>query len=326
MFRITSEEISTRVAEICKGFESILAAIAMGSCARGEETYFINRDGDKEMMSDFEMLIIIKDDSETEKISGQLNRYRANLIPIRQSENFDLEWAFKTQQQLKTLDKRFIFFETKAAGKVIYGERDVLNYFPDINTHNLNYSELNTVIIHRLYHVLRDIGSTDERYKKYLIARNSLDFATAILPLTGVLEASYSKRMDDIERIAEQYQIPDALIKRQRDYLVMKRNYSSSLYEHYEYAGMLQAFIDDFQLLKSLQCKLQNGVLFRENRRRMLSAVFHVDIKNIIICLHWKERLSSLCDELFQMLEVGTVQETQLAMVKDQMMELFGYC
>lgn len=326
MMEITAHAISREVAAVCKEFSTIISVLAMGSCARDEETYFTNINGQKEMMSDFEMLIITSSNAETVEISEKLSKLREKLLEIRHSQSFDLEWSFKNVNQLKMLDKRFIFFETKAAGKIIYGENSILNHFPDINLHNLNYCELNTVIIHRLYHVARDLASKDEQYKKYLIARNSLDFATAFLPLAGILTATYTRRMAELEKIAEKYKIPDDLIHRQRNYLVMKKDYSSKLYNAYQFSDMLQDFYQDFQLLKYLQCQLQSGVLFRNGKRRLLSALYHGNIKSLKLYLQWQNSLNMLCDELFMTIACENVQEQDLTKIKTQMMELFGYC
>ena len=107
--RITSSEIASEVEIICRRHNCVLAAISMGSCARGEETYFINEMGQEEMMSDFEMLIITETSSNTEVVDKDLNELRKELKSISHSCNFDLEWSYKTIDELKRLDKRFIF-------------------------------------------------------------------------------------------------------------------------------------------------------------------------------------------------------------------------
>lgn len=323
---ISAESISAYVAEECKKHESVIAVVLNGSCARGEETYFINEDGYNEMISDFEMLVIVKSHTETESVSAGLENLRNRLIEIRHSKNFDLEWSYKTPKDLRWLDKRFFFFETKEASKVIYGDESVLRLFPEINLGNLNYSELNTVIIHRLYHVLRDMQLDDEKYKKYIIARNSLDFPTAFLPLTGILVASYAGRMAEFEKVASRYQIPTDLMKRQQDYLIMKRNFSSNLYDTYSYEKMLCDFYNDFQFLKSLQMKLQDGVLFKANRRMMMSAIYRANIHCFKKSLQWRRILSLLCDEMFDVIKAGIVDDEKLKTIKITMTELFGYC
>lgn len=323
---INAESISKEIAGICERHSGVISVVLNGSCARGEETYFINSDGQNEMMSDFEMLIIVAKMVDRVAISKSLSELRNRLLAIRQSENFDLEWSYKTPDDLRRLDKRFFFFETKESDKVIYGDKDIIESFPDINLQNLNYSELNTVIIHRLYHVIRDLRSTDEKYKKYLIARNSLDFATAILPLSGVLVASYGRRMIEIEKIASELQLPDELIQRQLDYLVMKKDYSSALYDFYCYEDMLQNFYADFQLLKKLQAQLQGGTIFRRNNRRLLSSIYRANLKNLKICIQWQSRLTALCEDMFEIIKNGAVSERELAALKVQMSDLFGYC
>lgn len=324
--RINARSISEEVARICEQHSGVVSVVLNGSCARGEETYFINSDGQNEMMSDYEMLIIVKDTANREAISQSLTELRNQLLTIRSSENFDLEWSYKTLDDLRRLDKRFFFFETKESARVIYGDKDIIGLFPDINLQNLNYSELNTVIIHRLYHVIRDLGSTDEKYKKYLIARNTLDFATALLPLCGVLVASYEKRKIEIEKIATELQLPDELLQRQRDYLAMKKDYSSNLYDSYYYKEMLRNFYTDFELLKKLQAQLQGGRLFRNDKRRLLSSIYRGNLKGLKNCIQWQERLTVLCEDMFKTIKNGEVSESELSTLKVQMSELFGYC
>lgn len=324
--RITVDEISYRVAEICQKYATVLAAVLMGSCARNEETYFVNCIGQREMMSDYEMLIIVKCHSDMDAISDSLCRLRDELIKDRHSDNFDLEWMFKTVEEIRRIDKRFIFFETRFYSRLVYGDAKILNEFPKINISNLNYSELNTVIIHRLYHVIRCMNSEDEHFKKYLIARNTLDFSTAFLPLVGILIPSYSARTMELEKIAESHMLPQELVNRQHDYLIMKKDYDAEQYNDYSYEIMLQKFYEDFMLLKFLQCRYQRGVLFRSNIRNMLSAIYRFDIRRMIICLKWGKLLTSLCDEMFDLIKNGKVDEIELNNLKKMMKELFNYC
>ena len=324
--RITADEISRYVAELCVTDPNILAVFLMGSCARGEETYFINILGEKEMMSDYEMLIIVNSHSDTNAISDRLSAMRNELISERHSENFDLEWMFKSVNEIKRLDRRFIFFETKYYGKLVYGNIKLLDLFPDINIGNINFSELNTVIIHRLYHVIRSMSSENEHYKKYNIARNSLDFSTAFLPLTGVLVPSYARRTAELGKIFERYKLPEGLVKRQRDYLIMKKDYNAEQYNAYSYDQMLKDFYMDFMLLKELQQRYQNGVLFKTGKRNMISALYRHDIKRIIICLEWGKRLTSLCDKMFDIICTGEIDDFELNSIKSTMQELFHYC
>lgn len=323
---VNAASISEYIRQRCINDDNVIAVITMGSCARNEETYFLNNYGNKEMLSDYEMLIIVKALNNTMILSSKLNELRNQLLLISNSTSFDLEWSFKTREELDRLDKRFIYFETRESGKVIYGDKNILNFFPIITISNLNYSELNTVIIHRLYHVVRDLKHPDEHYKKYLIARNSLDFATAILPLTGRLVATYEKRQKTLEELSEKYNISKNIIHRLRDYLNMKKDYDSILYKRYELEHMLSDFYSDFILLKEIQAELQNNTTFRINKRKVLSSIYRKDIKSLIICFTWKKRLNNLCRTLFKCLENRTISNCELQNLKNTMEEYFGYC
>ena len=207
-------QISEKVRETLAGCPEVVAALLMGSCSRGEETYFINGRGERELLSDYEMLIIVHDKMDTKVSDNKLKLLASELKGQSSSPCFELEWSYKTEHQIKKLDKRFIFFEARESACTIYGNKSAIELFPVINIKNLNFCELNTVIIHRLYHVLRDCLNTDEHYQQYLIARNTLDIPTAALPLCGILQSSYGRRNKSFSEYALQYGFSEELMGR----------------------------------------------------------------------------------------------------------------
>ena len=301
-------QISEKVRETLDGCPEVVAALLMGSCSRGEETYFINGRGERELLSDYEMLIIVHDKVDTKVSDDKLKVLARELKEQSSSPCFELEWSYKTEHQIEKLDKRFIFFEARESACTIYGNKSVIELFPVINIKNLNFCELNTVIIHRLYHVLRDCLNADEHYQQYLIARNTLDIPTAVLPLCGILQSSYEKRNKSFGEYALQYGFPKELVTRLTDYLQMKKDYNADEYKKY-----------------SLEFMKKHNHAFRENIRLFISAVYRRNIKMLRTSLCWEKLNESLYQKMIQMLAKDDISNIELRRLQDEMFELFNY-
>lgn len=319
------KQISEKVKLTLSSCQEVIAALLMGSCSRGEETYFLNKNGEKELLSDYEMLIIVKDNYAIDESNRKLHALADELKSQSTSPCFELEWSYKTVREMKKLDKRFIFFEAKVSSYVIFGDNNVINLFPDINIKNLNYCELNTVLIHRLYHVVRDYLIPDEHYQKYLIARNTLDIPTAILPLLGVLQSSYINRNNIFKKYASDCNASKELITRLDDYLQMKKDYNAKQYEIYTIDAMRTHFIEDIKFLYQFQKKVQNGNIFRNNYRLLLSGIYRHNIDNIRMSIHWKTLNETLYNRMLNMLEVGNITEEELKTLEDDMYKIYRY-
>lgn len=320
-----SEQIGIEVAKCLKNFPDIVAALLMGSCSRGEETYFINSNGEKELLSDYEMLIIIKDKSDCSDCDKALMVLAEQLKAQSSSYCFELEWSYKKKSELRRLDKRFIFFEAKECSKIIYGNPKVLELFPRITLKNLNYCELDTIIVHRLYHVLRDTGISDEKYAKYLIARNTLDIPSVVLPLEGVLVSTYKKRIEMFLKLPESEFISEGLKKRLEDYLEMKKNYESELYDQYDLTVMGKWFLEDFRNLYTYQHNKQKGKTFVRNSRMLLSSIYRRNTDLFSVWMRWSEINEKLCADMFEAISSRKVYEQKIASIKETMMKLYGY-
>lgn len=318
-------QISEKVRETLAGCPEVVAALLMGSCSRGEETYFINGRGERELLSDYEMLIIVHDKMDTKVSDDKLRLLASELKGQSSSPCFELEWSYKTEHQIKKLDKRFIFFEARESACTIYGNKSAIELFPVINIKNLNFCELNTVIIHRLYHVLRDCLNTDEHYQQYLIARNTLDIPTAVLPLCGILQSSYGRRNKSFSEYALQYGFSEEFMVRLTDYLQMKKDYNADQYKEYSLEFMKKQFVADMKMLYEFQKRQQHNHAFRKNKRLFISAVYRRNIEMLKISLCWEKVNESLYQRMIQMLEKDDVSGIELRKLQDEMFRLFNY-
>lgn len=321
----TKFDIDKEIAKKLDQQSNVEAVIMMGSCARDEETYFTNSSGEIEMLSDYEMLIVVKNLGQTEQIDRIMKEIREKFVRMSSSPSFDIEWSYKSINELKRLDKRFIFFEAKKYGRVICGKENILQSIPEITIKNLNFAELNTVIIHRLYHVLRDCKVDDEHYQKYLIVRNTLDIPTAALPLMGYLEGTYYNRNRLFQEYADTKYFSLEMTQRLGAYLQMKLNYSDELYEVYDLQKMRTCFIEDFRSLYAFQKKCQNGKAFRISIRQLLSSIYRMKPRCFYQSLMWSKRMEKLCEKMFSFLEDDCQDKDAFNEIQDKMNVYFNY-
>ena len=265
--------ISHQVFNVLNGVGNVYAAILLGSCSRGEESYFVTEDGERQLLSDYEMIVVTKENRIPQQAEAGLRELRYNLRSRSKSPFFDLEWNYYWKRKLPFMDKRFINFEMKTAGKLICGDPKVFDLLPGITVENLNFAELDSIVNHRLYHVLKGFWGIDEHQKKYLIARNTLDITSVVLPFEGKLICSYEKRIEALPEKLCKGVFGDNIIERLNDYLEMKKDSLSAAYEKYCVDEMLELFLRDMYALYEYQKSNQMGKAFCQNKRLMLKGI-----------------------------------------------------
>lgn len=319
------DKIEESIIGILRNHNFVNAALAMGSCARGEETYCLNATGEKELLSDYEMLIVVAEGANITLLNLELKELAKKLKKVIKTEGFDLDWSIKTVREIKRLDKRFIFYEAKESGRLIYGNAAILESFPQITVENLNFCELNTIIIHRLYHVLKGYLSENLHYQKYVIARNTLDIATAVLPHMGVMECGYRRRSEVFLAQADENFFSQSLKRRLKDYLLMKIEYDSPIYSKYKLEEMKENFVEDMQLLYQYQKYVQNGRPFVRDSRMLLSAVYRMNARKFIQWIRWPKIMNQLYNNMIVLLKSNANDEQMMRDVCNTMMQIFGY-
>jgi hypothetical protein len=191
------EEILSNINE-----SKVQSVILSGSTSRGELSYQTINERIV-LYSDYEFLVISKgsvDPLESERLAKV---YRT--IEERHSTNylFHIDFSYIDVRRLRSLPPHLKHYETKENGITIYG-RDMLHLVPDITLKNLDFKDLNEILIWRLWAILLYLpnelvrsGSVDDEQESmymYVLYRNLLDLTTWILPLKGVLLPSFRKR------------------------------------------------------------------------------------------------------------------------------------
>jgi hypothetical protein len=198
-------------------FESILSVIdvknvvsilLIGSTARDELSYLHGENG-FDIYSDFEFVVIVKrmmtrdSKKKLDSILDQLIKKWSIKSPL-----FHIDYGISTYTKFVHTPPILWAFEAKYLGVVVFG-KDVRADLIDVNIENLDYGNLNELIIVRLWNMLIQVKNTflystqsdyEEFILKFFYARNILDVLTIYLPNKGFLIGGYKKRTDHFSK------------------------------------------------------------------------------------------------------------------------------
>ena len=295
---MTVRQITELVRRAISGHREVYAAVLMGSCSRGEECYCQAEDGELQLLSDYEFTVVTKGRGFPKAVDTALKKLNEELKAKLQSPFFRLEWNYVWKYKLPFMDKRFIHFEMAEARFLICGNEKVFDLLPRINVKNLNYAELDSIINHRVYHVLRDYSRVSEHRKKYLIARNTLDILSVVLPYEGELICSYKKRIERLPALVTDRYFTGDLKSRLHCCLDMKMDDSSPFYEMTSADAMLSLFILDMDSLHEYMRDRQGGRAFQTDRRRVLKALSRFRFAEVKDVLERPEREEALYTDM----------------------------
>lgn len=176
--------------------------LLIGSTARGELSWA--KEGERvRLFSDVEFLIAVSD---KDKIKEHEFYKEINKLESRHKfgDLFHIDYTIIQWRKLYRLDTKFFIFESKKCG-IDCGLRSVSAELPTVNRSNLNWKELNEVVLHRLNSVLHmvpqslfDNTMTEKEKSEFSLglAKNTLDITTWLHPYEGgELVAGFSPRL-----------------------------------------------------------------------------------------------------------------------------------
>ena len=209
--------------------------VLLGSTARDELVYRQHENGQLELFSDFEMLVVWDSPVSNanrqalKQIAHKFEQKIANPNPL-----FHIDLLPRRYKRLAKLPPLIFTHEMKVNGRVLFG-RDVLPAVPTVTLDNLNLRNTNEILFKRLWaimlhlpknFVLGGIGSAETNVTTYILCRNALDISTVLLPHKGVLLPSYR------QRVAHLQQHPDLLGADLTDFLANCLTHRQSLNVH----------------------------------------------------------------------------------------------
>lgn len=305
-------------------YDTIEALILIGSCSRGEETYYVNSRTNKCLYSDIEFFAVLRNKNQIQKINEEVSDINRELKSISESPIFEVSVGYLFLNSIKRMDRRLIIFETKECGKVIFGNENVLNSLPVITVNNINKSNLVSIINQRLFHVLIEWNKLSELERKYCIARNTLDIPTVYLPFIGHLISSYKERnkflVDSNDWIEDTF--PKDFIQRLNFYLEMKLDLSCNIYSKFNSKEMLSLFCADMECLLGIIKKIQ-GFVFLRDKHRMMRAAIHLRFNELRFELNRPSVERQLCNTMMECLKNGEWNEEDESKASNLMKELY---
>lgn len=162
--------------------------LLIGSTARGELSW-INELDNVQLFSDIELLVVVSNKvHDKEKAFCQLITELESKCDF--GELFHIDFTVITWKKLVRLDKKFFIFESKQCG-IDLTDRSVRSQLPDVDRSNLNWKELNEVLLHRLNSMLHAIplslfsctmSEGEQRTFALNLAKNTLDITTWLHP------------------------------------------------------------------------------------------------------------------------------------------------
>lgn len=201
------DAIITAITETLKT-ESI---ILLGSTARNEVSFLLDQQGDIELFSDYEFLIVVK----KRPSSSQRNTLQAKLTQLEQQINnpnplFHIDFIIREERRLKSLQPIIFMVEMKENGRVLYG-RNCLSEIPTVTLENLDLYNANEILYKRLWAILihlpenfiieQNMNASEKRVTSYILCRNALDITTVLLPHEGILLPTYQQRVAKLHKI-----------------------------------------------------------------------------------------------------------------------------
>ena len=191
------EEILSHINDL-----KVESVILTGSTSRGELSY--RATGERFIIySDYEFLIVSKgkvDPADRDRLAKACQNLEENFSD---SPLFHIDFSYIDRRSLRSSPHHLKHYETKENGITIYG-RNLLHLMPNTTLKNLDFKDLNEILIWRLWAILLylpnefvrcgRVNSAKESMYKYILCRNLLDLTTWILPLKGVLLPSFRQR------------------------------------------------------------------------------------------------------------------------------------
>lgn len=176
--------------------------LLIGSTARGELSWAKKHDKIY-LFSDVEFLIAISEKNKF--LEKEFDRKVKRLeLECNFGDLFHIDYTVIRRTKIPNLETKFFIFESKQLG-IEFGIFPIRDLLPEVNRSNINWKELNEVLLHRLSAILHAIpksylnASMTENEKTTLalcLAKNTLDITTWLFPYEeNELRAGFSQRL-----------------------------------------------------------------------------------------------------------------------------------
>ena len=176
-----------------------ISIILYGSFGRGEGAIYNDKKRDK-LLNDIDILLIVKrkiDVNSIEKIKKELLKH------------IDIEWidiTQKTKINLKNSNASVFNYDLKYHSTILYGDKNILNLIPEIESHDIEYNEIKILFFSRIWCFLgsyKSEGITDLDGYEAAYFRNQM--SKIIFALIDVILISNKKYISSYYKKIEVY-------------------------------------------------------------------------------------------------------------------------
>jgi hypothetical protein len=294
------------------------SVILTGSTSRGELSYQITGEG-LSLYSDYEIIVIAKksvDKNDELRLSKCFGGLECNL-----SNNplFHIDFSYINKRQLRNLPFYLKHYETYGNGVVIYGQ-DRLSLFPKITLKNLDFKDLNEILIWRLWSMLlyfpakimqEQMQGTNEQTQKiykYVLCRNFLDLITWVLPIKGILRAGFRQRYlylkDNFNKLCDDLLVDERFLKLAEECMVGKFEITFTRNLIDLYSDVIEYFIKAKRYLLSIYH-------IEDNSEKMRRFVLEANSGKLFNDYHYKRKGHEALFILKKLGDIGVVRGGQ---------------
>lgn len=197
VLKVLSEFIST-VTDVLNGKK--LGILLVGSTSRGELCW-ANIEGKLVLYSDIEFMLVVDHINKTceRELSRRINELSSSYDL---GERFHLDYVVNKWSNLESMQKKIFIFDCKNVG-IDLGENTIKSKLPVVNKENLDFKELNDVLLHRMKSLLNDVPEEifedeyDFRTFSLSLAKNTLDITTWLFPYeSDYLVSGFENRIE----------------------------------------------------------------------------------------------------------------------------------
>jgi len=177
-----------------------LGILLVGSASRGEISWVKQGDSYK-FYSDIEFVVVVES---VDKATQQLFAAEVSKLDDKRDlgERFKIDFVLNTWTGITAVEKKIFIFDSKNTG-IELGNADVRPLLPTVTINNINFHELNDVLLHRMKALLAeipvDLKSSNDGHDDFClsIAKNALDITTWLYPYEGeTLLSGFGNRLD----------------------------------------------------------------------------------------------------------------------------------
>ncbi|MFA5358767.1 MAG: hypothetical protein WC310_03030 [Patescibacteria group bacterium] len=185
------------------GEDNLAAVVLHGSTAKGKITII----GDQ-LYSDVEFFVFVR-----RSVSGAAaEKIRNDLVAIKEKYHqknrfFHVDFIIKKKCLMRFYQRNLLIYELKNAGKVLYGDLNILSNIPKIDEKNINLRAVNDIMLMRLRVFLKDFSfNPGDKEDYYALLKNVYQYLMAVVVFNkGILLPSGYDRYKYVEAHHEDY-------------------------------------------------------------------------------------------------------------------------